>query len=104
MKHLSVMQRSIMTVVGCFAVLFCSLVAAQDKQGKSQPAASTNAKANAPNQSAQGEKLFRTNCGRCHNPPESLSPREVRAVVRHMRVRAVLTDEEERLIVKFLAP
>lgn len=103
MKHLSVMQRSIMIVVGCFAFLFCTLAAAQDKQSKSQPAASTNAKA-APSQSAQGEKLFRTNCGRCHNPPESLSPREVRAVVRHMRVRAVLTDEDERLILKFLAP
>jgi cytochrome c553 len=102
--HRSIMQRSIMILVGCFALLSCSLVAAQDKQGKSQAAASTNAHANAPSQSAQGEKLFRTNCGRCHNPPESLSPREVRAVVRHMRVRAVLTAEEERLIVKFLAP
>jgi cytochrome c5 len=104
MKRLSVMQRLIMIVVGCFALLFCSLVVAQDKQGKSQPASSTHAQAATPSQSAQGEKLFRTNCGRCHNPPESLSPREVRAVVRHMRVRAVLTDEEERLIVKFLAP
>ena len=57
-----------------------------------------------PARAPQGERLFRANCGRCHNPPESLSPREVRAVVRHMRVRAVLTDEQERLIVKFLAP
>jgi cytochrome c5 len=104
MKYLSVMQRSIMIVVGCFALLFCTLVAAQEKQNKPQTTPSTNTHENAPSQSAQGEKLFRTNCGRCHNPPESLSPREVRAVVRHMRVRAVLTDEEERLILKFLAP
>jgi cytochrome c5 len=96
MKYLSVMQRSIMIVVGCSALLFCTLVAAQDKQSKSQPAASTPTHQNAASQSAPGEKLFRTNCGRCHNPPESLSPREVRAVVRHKRVRAVLTDEEER--------
>jgi cytochrome c5 len=104
MTRLSVLRRSIMIVVGCSALLFCTLLAAQDKQNKSQSAAATNTHASVPSQSAQGEKLFRTNCGRCHNPPESLSPREVRAVVRHMRVRAVLTDEEERLIVKFLAP
>jgi cytochrome c5 len=104
MTLLSVMHRSLMIAVGCFALLFCTLLAAQDKQSKSQAASSTNAKVNAPSQSAQGEKLFRTNCGRCHNPPESLSPREVRAVVRHMRVRATLTDEDEKLILKFLAP
>ena len=87
-----------------FVFVFCTLATARQKQGKSQTAPSTNAQTNAPSESAQGEKLFRTNCVRCHNPPENLSPREVRAVVRHMRVRAVLTDEQERLIVKFLAP
>jgi cytochrome c5 len=97
-------RRSITFVVGCFALMFCTLVAAQEKQNKPQTRSSTNAQANAPSQSAQGEKLFRTNCGRCHNPPESISPREARAVVRHMRVRATLTDEDERLILKFLAP
>lgn len=91
-------------LIGCLAFLFCTLATAQQKQDKPKTTPSTNAQAAAPNPSAQGEKLFRTNCGRCHNPPESLSPREVRAVVRHMRVRAVLTDEQERLIVKFLAP
>lgn len=51
-----------------------------------------------------GEKRFQTNCGRCHNPPENLSPREARAVVRHMRVRAMLTAEDEKLIMEFIAP
>jgi cytochrome c5 len=58
----------------------------------------------ATDESAQGEKLFETNCGRCHVPPEDLSPREAKAVVRKMRVRANLTAEEERLILKYLAP
>jgi cytochrome c5 len=98
MKHRSLL------FIGCFAFLFCTLATAQQQQDKPHTAPSTNTQMNAASQSAQGEKLFRTNCGRCHNPPESLSPREVRAVVRHMRVRAVLTDEQERLIVKFLAP
>jgi cytochrome c5 len=97
-------RRSLIFVVSSLTLMLCSLVAAQQKQDKPQTTPSTNTHVNASNEAAQGEKLFRTNCGRCHNPPESLSPREVRAVVRHMRVRAVLTDEQERLIVKFLAP
>jgi cytochrome c5 len=55
-------------------------------------------------EAAEGEKRFRTNCGRCHHPPEDLSPREARAVLRQMRVRAMLSAEDERLILKFLAP
>jgi cytochrome c5 len=51
-----------------------------------------------------GEKRFQTNCGRCHNAPEDVSPREARAVARHMRVRAMLSAEDEKLILEFLAP
>jgi mono/diheme cytochrome c family protein len=52
----------------------------------------------------EGERRFRHNCGRCHNPPDSLSPREAKAVLQQMRVRAMLTAEDERLILKYLAP
>jgi cytochrome c553 len=61
----------------------------------------------APKKKAQvdeGERRFQENCGRCHNPPDSLSPREVKAVLQHMRVRAMLTAEDEQLILKYLAP
>jgi cytochrome c5 len=54
--------------------------------------------------SSDGEKRFEANCGRCHNAPENLSPREARAVVRQMRVRARLTAEDEKLILQYLAP
>lgn len=56
------------------------------------------------NESVEGEKRFRVNCGRCHNAPEDLSPREARAVLRQMRVRAMLSAEDERLILKYIAP
>jgi cytochrome c5 len=55
-------------------------------------------------ESEEGEKRFERQCGRCHVPPEDLSPREAKAVVRQMRVRANLTAEDERLILKYLAP
>ncbi len=53
---------------------------------------------------ATGEQRFQANCGRCHNPPDSLSPREVKAVLQHMRVRAMLSKEDEKLILEYLAP
>jgi cytochrome c5 len=55
-------------------------------------------------ESEEGEKRFERQCGRCHVPPEDLSPREAKVVVRQMRVRANLTAEDERLILKYLAP
>lgn len=52
----------------------------------------------------EGEQKFKQNCSRCHVAPEAISPREVKAVTRHMRVRAMLSEEDEKLILKFLAP
>jgi cytochrome c5 len=51
-----------------------------------------------------GERAFASNCSRCHSAPESLTPGITGTVVRHMRVRANLSEEDERLIRSFLAP
>lgn len=42
----------------------------------------------------EGQKRFLTNCGRCHQSPREFSPREMSMAVRHMRVRAMLTQED----------
>ena len=49
-----------------------------------------------------GEKRFRANCGRCHQPPHKFPPRMMATIVRHMRVRATLTDEDVRLILAYM--
>ncbi len=51
-----------------------------------------------------GERAFQANCSRCHNPPDSLSPSISGTVLRHMRVRANLSAEDERLILEYLNP
>jgi cytochrome c5 len=51
-----------------------------------------------------GERAFKANCSRCHYAPESLSPRITGTVIRHMRVRANLSAEDERLILHYLNP
>ena len=51
-----------------------------------------------------GERKFQANCSRCHDAPEQLSPRITGTVLRHMRVRASLSAEDERDILRYLAP
>lgn len=52
--------------------------------------------------SVEGEKRFRANCGRCHQAPHKLSPPMMRTAVRHMRVRANITNEDMRILLEYL--
>jgi cytochrome c5 len=79
---------------------------AKKQSSNAKPAADQTqaAKSTATQEQKEGERRFFANCGRCHNPPESISPREVKAVMQHMRVRAMLSAQDEELILKYLAP
>jgi mono/diheme cytochrome c family protein len=50
----------------------------------------------------EGEKRFRANCGRCHAAPHKFPPRMMATIVRHMRVRATITDEDMRVILAYM--
>lgn len=56
----------------------------------------------APAMRIEGEKRFRTNCGRCHMEPRKFPPRAMATVVRHMRVRAMLTEEDMKFILNYM--
>jgi len=62
------------------------------------------AKAASVKQEDVGQRKFDANCGRCHSFPQQLSPSITGTVVRHMRVRANLSAEDEKDILRFLAP
>ena len=51
-----------------------------------------------------GERKFMENCSRCHSAPEQLSPRITGTIVLHMRVRASLSAEDARDILRYLSP
>ncbi len=55
-------------------------------------------------QKQAGALAWSQNCMRCHNlrNPKERSDREWNVIVHHMRVRANLTAEEHRLILRFL--
>ena len=68
----------------------------QEQQGEANhaPVAATNI----------GGRKFKQNCSRCHESPQSMPPRISGTVLRHMRVRASLSEQDERDILKFLNP
>jgi mono/diheme cytochrome c family protein len=51
---------------------------------------------------AEGEKRFRANCSRCHAAPHKFPPRMMATIVRHMRVRATITDADMRYILSYM--
>jgi cytochrome c5 len=50
----------------------------------------------------EGEKRYHANCGRCHNAPPRFAPRMMATIVRHMRVRATITDQDMHLILHYM--
>jgi len=50
----------------------------------------------------EGEKRFRANCGRCHAAPHKFPPRMMATIVRHMRVRATITDQDMHYILFYM--
>ena len=79
-----------------------ALVAAPSRQAN--PAAKPARQSGPSSPQADGERVFAANCSRCHQPPMTLSPRITGTVVMHMRTRARLSREDEKMLLKFLAP
>ncbi len=95
----SQISQSILFLTLC---LISFVAAASDKQPQHQGTSrSTTA---LKNEQALGQKKFQTHCGRCHNEPQQLSPAIAGTVLRHMRVRAMLSREDEQQILRYLTP
>jgi len=73
---------------------------AQPVAGNKQAAAASTTK---PYES-EGRRIFQQNCARCHAAPEGFSPSISGTIVRHMRVRASLSQRDERELLRFLNP
>jgi mono/diheme cytochrome c family protein len=82
-------------------VLASSLFAGSPSARKEASAAVVNS-ADADSMRVEGEKRFHANCGRCHAVPQKFPPRMMGTVLRHMRVRATITEEDRRLILFYM--
>jgi cytochrome c5 len=87
------------------SIVATTVALAQTPQSpKAAAAAKPATKADSTKQVDVGQRKFDANCGRCHSFPEQLSPSITGTVVRHMRVRANLSAQDEKDILKYLAP
>jgi len=50
----------------------------------------------------EGEKRYRANCSRCHQPPHKFPPRAMAMAIRHMRVRAMLTEDDMKYVLYYM--
>lgn len=50
----------------------------------------------------EGERRYRANCERCHQAPHKLPTRAMAMVIRHMRVRAMLTDDDMKYVLYYM--
>lgn len=96
-----------MNIRRCRAILTTTilLLVALFSVGQLKPPTSAHSEQRKSDSDAQkGERLFQIQCARCHHAPEQLPPRITGTVLRHMRVRALLSQEDERALMKYLAP
>lgn len=100
-------MRTLKLSSSCFffsAVLSLACSAASFAATPSAPRSDKQDKQSRPEPASNGERAFHQNCSRCHNAPEGFPPQISGAIARHMRVRANLSQQDERAILKFLNP
>jgi mono/diheme cytochrome c family protein len=83
-------------------VLTSSLFAGSPSAKKEASEAAVVNASDAGSMRVEGEKRFHANCGRCHAAPQKFPPRMMGTVLRHMRVRATITEEDRRLILFYV--
>ena len=101
---MNILKNTFLAAVLLFTIPLCSQTtsAAGTPQAAPQQTATQSQTVHGPRR--DGAKVFAANCSRCHQAPESFSPRVSGTIARHMRVRAGLSKEDEEAIMRFLNP
>ncbi len=100
-KRGSLVYVALMTMT-MFLALSAAARTEDAKKDAASPAASASHNAQDDTARLEGERRFHSNCGRCHQAPPKFPPRMMSTIVRHMRVRANITDEDRRLILRYM--
>jgi cytochrome c5 len=100
-------MNSRLTVLTAVLALASSVYAANPSRKSENDSASINtpavrSSAESDAMRIQGEQRFRANCSRCHATPHKFPPRMMATIVRHMRVRATITDDDMRLVLFYM--
>jgi cytochrome c5 len=101
------MRRNTLTQLSLLASILSTAIVLAQTPATPKPGnvtAKSSPKSTGANQTDIGQQKFEANCSRCHTAPEQLAPSLTGTVVRHMRVRASLSAQDEKDILRFLAP
>jgi hypothetical protein len=100
--RITLSMKTLLTALLC-AMALASFVFAAVPSGKdASSGAAVQRFTDADNMRVAGEQRFRANCGRCHAAPQKFPPRMMATILRHMRIRATITDEDRRLILFYM--
>jgi cytochrome c5 len=100
-------RHSLLAITVTFGAILTPILAAQDTSSQAAPqTASKKHAAAAPvaQHEDEGQRIFEANCSRCHTAPEGFSPNISGTIVRHMRVRANLSQHDEQELLRFFNP
>ena len=96
------MRTNIIVSAWILALASAVWAAAPKSPGANSMIPIAQAPAQAESMRVEGEKRFRANCGRCHAAPQKFPPRMMATIVRHMRVRATITDQDMQLVLFYM--
>lgn len=96
------MKMRMMLMVGVLAMVSIAQGSSKPRSKETTGVAVTTSSADSDAMRVQGEQRFRANCGRCHAAPQKFPPRMMATILRHMRVRATITDEDMRLVLYYM--
>lgn len=80
------------------------LIAQNGPAPKSESAHTESAQSTPKPEESRGQRVFRQNCARCHDAPQSFPPSVSGTILRHMRVRASLSAQDEKALLQFMNP
>jgi cytochrome c5 len=98
------LRHSLWSVLVLASATAFAAAAQQSSAPKAAQAKDTSAAKPAPESQDEGARVFEQHCSRCHTAPDGFSTRISGTVVRHMRVRASLSAQEEKDLLRFFNP
>lgn len=98
-------MKTLKWIIVLLIVVFPLLILAQSSgSGAVKPPKPQRVQPQSQQSANEGGRVFIQNCSRCHNPPDGFSPRISESIVRHMRVRANLSEKDAKAVLRFFNP
>jgi cytochrome c5 len=90
-------------ILVCLVLAATAVIGQTTSTGQNQPSKNSPQSAS-PAGTDRGQEVFNQNCSRCHQTPEGFPPSVSGTIAKHMRVRAGLSGEDYKALLKFLNP